>query len=607
MQKIGLLIIVVIFSQVLYGQSEVLPSDDELDDFAVQIALTTVPTSTPFSYSAVREVTRFHFDRFLRDISSAGWNIQVWNTVEYSNIIHALEMNTGEMLRYGDILLVLLANLNPNNLSQLLAYFLTDEKLKKRKIIGAYLQDISFDFQTKTMRSFTFTVRMDDNHTANLIFECDDHCNTKIQEEIMRLDGQGPCDDECQERENGHNLLYNQILIHLTQGLFQSFEELLITEGVSKNSKLTLYLKDLSQAKETVNTFNDVERINIGVIVENSKQEFLKELDWIIQVKELKFTTNAIRDSISTPFHEAAHEVARRVLFGDVYDDIYRTSILIRNGLIKRDRWNLTHGYAYIAIQQGLSRSALMNSTNDYIKEMAITLAGLVFDKLFLKTDFNYSSEILEAQVLAFHGICSGMSLNGISGRDDCPSFGNLEGFMEFFEKLPEDEKQLWIKEAISWQLVAARLVAQVLTNHLDVLKQLTSLILLDDTLNHQDLQNFYQDVTLSYPSFLEVLNRSEDSSKNKTSSLIMDFGPDILNRQLTSLFSLDRQRNLEKVKQSSIPDMLLEVEKVEIPYTYLSKLSKQDGPSHIQRNYSQGLPALYIRECIRILLSHIK
>lgn len=602
-RKIGLSVLIVIFSQILYGQS-IPSSHDIFEDPALQVALITLPTSEPFSYSLIKEVTRFHFDLFLRNAPNAGWNVQVWNAVEYQNMIHALGMNTGEMLRYGDHLLASLANSNPNVLSRLLAYFLTDEKFNGKRIVGAYLQDISFESQSKTIHSLMFRIRMDDNQTTNIVFECNDDCNREIQEEVMyQLDpqvvGYSSCDDDqCrrQRREIGYNLLYERVLNYSAQGLLQSFEELLRKEGIPQGSRLTLYLKDLSQTKKVVDSFGDVERINIGVVVENSNGEFLRELDWIIPVGRLNLTATILWETIITPFHEAAHAVVRRVLFGDIYGTIYRESILIRNGLVLSNQWKLTHGYINVVIRPGLSQEMLMNSTGDYTKYMAVTLAALIADRMFLSTDRNYDYEVLQVQTLAFHGICSGLSLRGISGRDQCPAFNDLEGLIELVEKLPQDERKLWIDEAILWQSAAARLAARVLDDHFDVLEQLTDLVLLNDVFNYQDLQNFYQDFTFRYPLFSEVLNGpEEDPSENAKLSLLVDFGPDILNRRLASLFSLDHQQNLERVQRSSMPNLLSEAEKIETPpYAYLSI---QGGPSHIQRNYSQGLPALFILE----------
>ncbi len=609
-QRIGLpAIIIVIFSQVLHAQST--PSDIS-EDIATQIATISFPTSTPFSYNLIEEVTRFRFDLFLRDASNAGWSVRVWDAIEYRNIVHALDINTGEMLRYGDHLLVALANSNPNALTQLLKYFLTDEKFKGKKIIGTYLQNLFFNPQTKTVSDFVFIVRMDDDQKVNLTFKCDDDCNREVQEGMYYIWEQTEdiisCDDQCEEqkREIGYNLLYNQILSHSARGLFQSFEELLIREEVSQDSRLTLYLKDLSQTTETVYTFVDVERINIGIVVENSQGEFLKEIDWVIPIGELKLTDSVIWESITTPFYEIAHAVVRRALFSDMYNDsIYRDSILMRNGLLySSDQWILSHGYTYVAIPADLSIETLMNSRDYYIKEMAIKLAALIADQLFFQTGRNYNREILEAQLLAFHGICSGMSMN-ISGKDNCPSFNDLTGFEEFLGKLPEHERQLWTAEANSWSLSAMRLAIQVLTSHFDVFKQLIDLILLNDTLNYEDIQNFYQNFTPRYSSSSGVFNDSEESLRNRSLSTLEDFGPDILNKQLASLFSLDRQRNLKRAQRSSIPNILSEVEKIENPpYTYLSV---QGGPSHIQRNYSQGLPALYIRECLRRLFFYMQ
>ena len=610
MQKIGLFAItIVIFSQILHAQST--PSDRS-EDIATHIAMINLPISNPFSYNLIKEVTRFHFDLFLRNASNAGWNVRVWDAVEYRNIIHALGINTGEMLRYGDHLLAALANSNPNTLPQILNYFLTDEKFKGKKIVGTYLQNLSFNPQTKTVIGLVFTVRMDDDQRVTLTFECDGDCNREIQEETMYTLGQNTgvisCDDQCEEqkREIGYNLLYNRVLSYSAQGLLQSFEELLVREGISQDSRLTLYLKDLSQTKETVYTFGDVERINIGIVVENSQQEFLKEIDWIIQIGELRLTDHVIQDSITTPFHEIAHAVVRRALFSDMFNNNdYRDSVLIRNGLVySSGQWELSYGYTHVAISTDLSIETLMNNRDYYIKEMAVTLAALVADQLFFQTDQNYNYEIFKAQVLAFHGICSGMSMN-ISGKDNCPSFNDLIGFREFFNKLPEHERQLWIAEAESWRFLATRLATQVLTSHFDAFKQLIDLVLLNDALNYEDIQNFYQDFTPRYSSSSEVFNGSEEPLRNEVSSILGGFSSGILNKQLTSLFSLDRQRNLKRVQQSSIPDMLSEVEKIESPpYSYLSI---QAGPSHIQRNYSQGLPALYIRECLRILFFYMQ
>ena len=101
-----------------------------------------------------------------------------------------------------------------------------------------------------------------------------------------------------------------------------------------------------------------------------------------------------------------------------------------------------------------------------------------------------------------------------------------------------------------SWRLLAARLATQALTSRFDIFKQLIDLVLINDILNYEDIQNLYQDFALRYSSSSGVFNGSEEPLRNEPFSILENFGSGILNKQLTSLFSLDRQHNLERVQQ---------------------------------------------------------
>ena len=263
-------------------------------------------------------------------------------------------MKIADILHYGNNVLAVLANLYPSTFMRLLD--LEDEPGGK-KVIGLYLQDIEFHEDRSSENRWII-----DNFIFGLITSDGQPLITKI-----------PCNEEChQEIEEKMELdrLHSQILSRLGYSMSQSFEDLLIRENIPQNHTLTLYLKDLSPENKSVSSFKDIERINIGVIVEDDEQRFIREIDWIIEKPDLQYTTTHVQSSILTAFHESAHELVKRVFLSNDY--IGYTSIEPALFFFN-NKWTYAQGLS-------ISSDPLYSiDQNNWLQKATVLLAGIVF------------------------------------------------------------------------------------------------------------------------------------------------------------------------------------------------------------------------------------
>ena len=579
-----LIVIIILISPALYGQNLSVPNSSVDENFDTNLLILRLPS--PFSYHIIRDITEFQLLSFTRNAVNAGRNIQFLNEVEYGNIVHALEMVMGEMLHEGNNLIALLANLYPRSFSNFLEKLSENRELEGNKITGFYLRDIEFHEYIPWLGGsewvidfFVFGFIMDDGETTNVKWPCNEECNQRFARYV------------------DFNELHSLVLSKLGHGMFQSFEALLVREDIPRDHILTLYLKDLSSEITFVDNFTDVKRINIGIIVEDNQGQFVRQIDWTIEKPNLQRTTFYIRESITTPIHESAHALVRGVLLDDYegYLSIGPTLYFVNN------RWRYTGGF--------LLRTSQAIKEDQWLQEGAILFAGKVSEELLfetqnLKTTSFFDLEMMRAVFAAFNFVCS--TRTDIQNEAYCSLTND---FNDFYEWLVGNEHILLFEDSIFMREVRQSLsdnrstAHSTLVNNFDALVQLTQLALQKGSLESQELQEFFQGSSIRGGSF-------EDSSISEENRYVLLFGigPDILDRNLSLLFSLDSQRNIDKVRRSSIQDILAEVETVEVPEHILPLIRQKpiNVNEPIRQDYSQGLPSLYLRESINIFVANL-
>ena len=580
-----LLIVMIIFiSPALYGQNLSVPDSNVNENFDTNLLILRLPS--PFSYHIIKDITEFQLSSFTRNAVNADRDIQFLNEIEYGNIVRALEMRMGEMLHEGNNLIAILVNLYPRSFRNFLEKLSENRELEGNKITGFYLRDIEFHEYVSwfgesegVIDFFVFDFIMDDGQTTNVKWPCNEECNQRFARYV------------------DFNELHSLVLSKLGHGMFQSFEDLLVREDIPRDHILTLYLKDLSSEITFVDNFTDVKRINIGIIVEDNQGQFVRQIDWIIEKPNLQRTTFYIRESITTPIHESAHALLRGVLLDDYegYLSIVPTLYFVNN------RWRYTGGF--------LLRTSQIIKEDQWFQEGTILFAGKVSEELLFETqDLEKNPfdelDIIRAILAAFNFVCS--TISDIQNEAYCSLTDN---FNDFYEWLVDNEHILLFEDSMFMREVRQSLsdnrstAHSTLVNNLEVLIGLTRLALQKGSLESQELQEFFQGSSIRGGLF-------EDSSISEENRYVLLFGigPDILDRNLSLLFSLDSQRNIDKVRRSSIQDILAEVETVVVPEHILLLIRQKpiNVNEPIGQDYSQGLPSLYLRECINIFVSSL-
>ena len=135
---------------------------------------------SPFSYHLVREITELHLYNLMRDINikRRGYKAQFLNETEYSNIVHALEMRTGEFLRRGNELISSMAeNSSYSHFDSSLGAFLSDNNITDTNI-WMYLKDIEGSSEdSTTIRSMSLGMKTEDGR----IFDFDFNIESNIR------------------------------------------------------------------------------------------------------------------------------------------------------------------------------------------------------------------------------------------------------------------------------------------------------------------------------------------------------------------------------------------------------------------------------------------
>ena len=537
--------------------------------------------TSPFSYHIVKEVTKFHLYNLVRDISERGYKAQFLNETEYSNIVHALEMRTGEFLRYGDKFIArITTDASAAPIDPFLNDFLQQNNITDSNI-WMYLKDIKgTSEETTTIRMINLGIRTEEGHSFD--FTLGSH---------IRISSTPPA------------LSYQ---IHGT--LLRSLENLLRRENIPPGHTLTLYLKDFNLTNTVIDDYRNIERINIGIIVEDKDRKHIRDIDWIIEETrpQLIHTAESITTSMISSFHESAHELVRRILIDDMSNGTHLSilpSISLVDGI-----WMSQIGVAEAEYTLTYFTRARQ------ISQIAVLLAGEVAEKIVINNN-NYNRDITDANnalAVAYTGICLGLGLwQPDVAPNYCPKknifYLSYQEWSEWRNRLPEAQQQLFIQNADEWMDEARLLARDVLMRNSRVLENMTNLILRKNTLNTQDLEVFYG----GFPQMTSPIPRPEELL-TQTPPLFGDTSQiNVLNWNLSLLSSLvpTSAQNFKNTSfrqdqnfENGTIDILDGLRRVEVT-EYLRPYIRQAPMEHaVQPTYAHGLSSLYIKECIKTI-----
>ena len=533
----------------------------------------------PFSYHIVKEVTEFHLLNLIRGISEKGYKVQFFNEIEYSNIVHALEIRTGEFLRYGDKFITrIITDTSAARLDPFLNDFLEENDITDSNI-WMYLKDIRGTSEEVTaIRAMNLGIRTEEGHSFDFTLR-----------PRIRILGTPP-------------VLSHQI--HHT--LLRSLETFLLRENIPPGHTLIFYLKDLSSTNTFVDDYRNIERINIGIMVED-KDGNIRYLDWVIEETrpQLIHTADSITASMITPLHELAHELVRRRLI----DDITRRAslsilptILFDNGI-----W-----ISYNGVASAEYPSDYFTRTHQ-IAQIAVLLAGDVAEKIFTNNN-NYNrniTDVTNALTIAYVGMCLGLGpWQPDIASQYCPKNRfelSYQEWNEWKDNLPEDQRQLLTQTVDEWMEEARLLARDVLTRNFRVLEDMTDLLLRRNTLDTQDLEVFYRDLPqiaspVSKPeepliqSFPLFSDTSQINLLNWSLSLLSSLVPTSAQNSKNTSFQQDQ--NFE----SGTIDILEDLRRVEIAESLRPYIRQAPIEHEVQLAYAHGISSLYIKECIQII-----
>ena len=544
---------------------------------------------SPFSYHLIKEITELHLYNLIQGINQRGYRVQFFNEMEYSNIVHALEMRTGEFLRRGNDLISIVTELSSYfRFDASLDTFLEDNNITDTDI-WMYLRDLEGEVgNSTTVEVMNLGMKTRDGR----IFDFDFTIGS-----------------------SGQFTQFSPILSYQMQdGLLKSLEDLLRRERVPPGYTLTLYLKDFSPIHPFIDDYRDIERINIGIIVENRIGKYVREVDWIVEETkpQLIYTNYSIETSIIASFHESAHELVRKVLTGDMTGD---SSISILSSISYiNEMWVQSSGMTNIRY------GANYPNKDAQIRQMAVFLAGQVAEEIIISShDYN---EDIRAQFdtenalrIAYMGVCLGLS----SWQEDlvqsyCPqSQLTIVGlsYQEWKEwesrHLPGALRQSFIQNVNRWMDEAKFLARNVLIRNFRVLEDMTDLVLRKNTLNDQDLEMFYND----FPQITVSVSLNEENFQQPTSSFFNDtFQVNALNWNLallpsSSFTSYENPGNINFQVQdieSGTVNVLRTLRVVDVAENIRPYIRRAPVQYEVQSAYGHGISSLYIKECIQII-----
>ena len=495
-----------------------------------------------------------------------------------------------------------------------------------------YFKDIEGNPRNQTVSSIVIGVKAIDGNGFNINFANDNLASLLFPT----------------SRQPSPHIIYSDALaFHVEYSLWRSFYVLLfdaLLEDVNlhdENLQATLYLKDLSSQLQVVSRLEDMDRINIGVLLEDSSGT-VRDLDWMVEEGwEVQTTHDTHRIPLTNAFHESAHEIVRQALRRDFTYPRLLGSI---SGLTMRP---LVSKFMPTMAQHIYDAARGPTTNQEYIYFIAEGLAGRIAEDMLSGTfrfiELNTSVGMISGDDInvwntVHEGVCLHLSYN----EEECTLSRNPTEWSQWKEQLSSVEQEAFDREQKAWILVANILAREVLITHTNTWVQLTRLLLQKGRLRAWDLQEFYGSTenTLTTNSLRPLIDNIDRRSLTDQGAMALEtleslgfvnryapaLGPmftlsledifnalgltdlwddlerDILYRSLSMAFALDMDQNFDRVRAMSLEEVFDEVKRVDIPNVFLPYIQNNNRARNVERAYSEGLPAIYFEYLIRAL-----
>ena len=575
-------------------------------------------TPTVFSYHVMVRVTQSHLVGFISTAKAEGWQVGFLNLTEYTNLVHALTIRSSGFVTDGNRFIKDAALTetryfsSPEGADARFGPFI--RRVFERAFVGleasglsrfeekpfVYLMDVTGDrengirslrieFQTSTGRFFSVMQQDQGQDLTPLLFPGSDQVN--VFEE------------------------YPHIARHIDHGLWVSFQDVLSQHNIPKGQQVILYLKDLSPNQDVVQSWEDIQRINIGVLVEDEKGQ-IQDLDWLIAPDTYSLASPAtggqrwIDAHLAVAFHTTATVLARRVLFDKEVIAGEFASIL---PTLSVALYSQSIGYFPIALNfyKGQNRNVsrewfLSKMTVDVVDDVSQDMLpfGQSLPSLLYVYDNVETSRLTNQErgtfVTANQAVCIDLAY---ASQDQCINLLTLSQWEEWLGQLPSEQYNAFRREVRLRIGTAETLARKILARHADQWVRLTRLLLQRGQLEATDLQAFqnetpyqlklpleeYEDVpvNLSLPEALTALGASY---------LPVAYEVDVFYRSMSEAFAFTRSNraNPRITRITSKQETLDELKNIRIFDVALPYIRSIPLEGDFTTHYDHGLSPVY-------------
>lgn len=580
-----------------------------------------------FSYHIITKVTQDHLMAFVEQARDEGIQLEFLNETEYTNLVHVLAIRTSGFIMEGTSLIQAMANRQNEfyghqalNFYPFLrwtlenAFLLLEAKglspTEEKPLF--YLNDITGDRQNG-IQYIAFEM-----HTSSGEY-------LRINTHNMGRDLTSVLFPETQ-----FNVLeaFPSIARHIDQGLWVSFQAFLEEQDLPRGRHITLYLKDLSFNGTIVRSWRTLQRINIGVLVEDEQGQ-LQDLDWLIapdsnalRAYEYNDLEAWLEPQVTTAFHVAAHALARYALFGSVGDREFISILPI-----------LFTPLSDFLVQSVIGEFDFHVFSNERpkpkertISEIAMALAGhigqsmLPFNKdmpssiIHIYNNLNnvdeVHTEMQQALTRVHQDACIYLNYN----LEGCLSRVGQLAWERWLSRLSSDQRDTFIREILSWLESAETLARQVLNRHTETWIQLARLLLRKGQLEDSDLQSFYNSLEdplalhLPLESYTNVPLNFSLSEALGTYHSLLDHEEDAFYRVSSQAFAFTRSNTTHPhwrmTRMLTEESLFHQLRKIEILDRALPWIRQQPLEGTFTTHYDQGVSPFYFQNLTRIFSS---
>lgn len=267
--------------------------------------------------------------------------------------------------------------------------------------------------------------------------------------------------------------------------LADSLAQLLERENIPRGETIVFYLRSYNVRRNQLGigvvtnhrhiTWNLTRRLSIKMMADDSLRSYPSPV------------FQKIREQIPLAFHEAAHELVRRVLLSHITDPIYVTVFPHLTFSERENVWHISNGSTRIDITSHPS----LRDRRYASAYMAQYLAGIVMDEVFLPNRAEDTGHWDRNKALAF----AYNSLICGSATYTCPPDNPLNDspFIEYFMQELDPSDQQAVNDTVrQWEDYAIFLARHTIVNHLDVLKHLAISVLTRNIVDRPALRDFY-------------------------------------------------------------------------------------------------------------------